>query len=142
MTEPFADPDVRARRRLLAAMPKAELHLHLDGSLRIDTALGGSTKDDADEARPAGRETFGMHVGPIVKALGAFEHALTRCNPNLGKAVEGAADRGRRKAQMLGKLAKGRHPRPSLRVQTGLTIGTRSSGGATGKYRIMLPKPV
>jgi adenosine deaminase len=28
-----------ARRRLLEAMPKAELHLHLDGSLRIDTAI-------------------------------------------------------------------------------------------------------
>jgi adenosine deaminase len=34
-----ADPDVQARRRLIASMPKAELHLHLDGSLRIDTAL-------------------------------------------------------------------------------------------------------
>ncbi|MEX1172543.1 MAG: adenosine deaminase [Chloroflexota bacterium] len=33
------DPDAQARRRLLAAMPKAELHLHLDGSIRIDTAL-------------------------------------------------------------------------------------------------------
>src|ERR687897_1529190 len=28
-----------ALRRLIEAMPKAELHLHLDGSLRIDTAL-------------------------------------------------------------------------------------------------------
>ncbi|MEJ7749599.1 MAG: adenosine deaminase [Candidatus Limnocylindrales bacterium] len=27
------------RRRLIEAMPKAELHLHLDGSLRIDTAI-------------------------------------------------------------------------------------------------------
>jgi len=44
MTTPFIDdvgtnPDTRARRRLIAAMPKAELHLHLDGSLRVDTAL-------------------------------------------------------------------------------------------------------
>ena len=30
------DPGLRAR---LAAMPKAELHLHLDGSLRVDTAI-------------------------------------------------------------------------------------------------------
>ena len=26
-------------RRLVEAMPKAELHLHLDGSLRVETAL-------------------------------------------------------------------------------------------------------
>ena len=29
----------QARRRLLEAMPKAELHLHLDGSLLVDTAI-------------------------------------------------------------------------------------------------------
>jgi adenosine deaminase len=39
MTSPTTDPDVHARRRLAAAMPKAELHLHLDGSLRVDTAI-------------------------------------------------------------------------------------------------------
>jgi adenosine deaminase len=31
--------ETSARRRLMEAMPKAELHLHLDGSLRVDTAL-------------------------------------------------------------------------------------------------------
>ncbi|MGH2475369.1 MAG: hypothetical protein ACRDIL_08875, partial [Candidatus Limnocylindrales bacterium] len=43
MTGPDAptrdDASARARRRLLETMPKAELHLHLDGSLRVDTAL-------------------------------------------------------------------------------------------------------
>ena len=31
--------DARTLRSLTHAMPKAELHLHLDGSLRVDTAL-------------------------------------------------------------------------------------------------------
>jgi len=39
VTTPPSDRDTRARRRLIEAMPKAELHLHLDGSLRVDTAL-------------------------------------------------------------------------------------------------------
>ena len=33
------DLDERAVRALVRAMPKAELHLHLDGSLRVETAL-------------------------------------------------------------------------------------------------------
>jgi adenosine deaminase len=35
----MSDLDPRTLRALTRAMPKAELHLHLDGSLRIDTAL-------------------------------------------------------------------------------------------------------
>jgi adenosine deaminase len=34
-----SDLDPRTLRALVRAMPKAELHLHLDGSLRVDTAL-------------------------------------------------------------------------------------------------------
>ena len=36
MTDPAG---AQSRRRLIEAMPKAELHLHLDGSLRVDTAI-------------------------------------------------------------------------------------------------------
>ena len=39
MTTQPDDRETQARRRLIEAMPKAELHLHLDGSLRVDTAL-------------------------------------------------------------------------------------------------------
>jgi adenosine deaminase len=35
----MSDLDPRTLRALALAMPKAELHLHLDGSLRVDTAL-------------------------------------------------------------------------------------------------------
>jgi adenosine deaminase len=39
VTTPPDDRVTQASRRLIEAMPKAELHLHLDGSLRVDTAL-------------------------------------------------------------------------------------------------------
>jgi adenosine deaminase len=47
--------DARGLRALTLAMPKAELHLHLDGSLRIDTAL--------DLARTRGVEAPGTYAG-------------------------------------------------------------------------------
>ena len=45
---PTDDRASQATRRLIAAMPKAELHLHLDGSLRVDTALELARTRDID----------------------------------------------------------------------------------------------
>jgi adenosine deaminase len=42
-----------ARRAALLAMPKAELHLHLDGSLRVETALELAATRDVDAPRDA-----------------------------------------------------------------------------------------
>jgi adenosine deaminase len=43
--------DPRTLRALVRAMPKAEVHLHLDGSLRIDTALDIARSRDVDAPR-------------------------------------------------------------------------------------------
>ncbi len=59
----MSDVDPRTLRALAAAMPKAELHLHLDGSLRVDTAL-----DIARTRGVSAPRTFagmrGLLVGP------------------------------------------------------------------------------
>lgn len=59
---------------VIAAMPKAELHLHLDGSLRVDTAL--------DLARTRGVEAptdaAGMRAALVAPAHGASQAELLR----------------------------------------------------------------
>jgi adenosine deaminase len=59
----MSDLDPRALRALIGAMPKAELHLHLDGSLRVETALeiAGSRGVDAPRTYAGMRAVL---VGP------------------------------------------------------------------------------
>ena len=55
--------DPRSLRALAAAMPKAELHLHLDGSLRVDTALDIARTRGVDAPRTFA-DMRGVLVGP------------------------------------------------------------------------------
>jgi adenosine deaminase len=55
------DPSGADRRAWLTAMPKAELHLHLDGSLRIDTALELARTRNVD----APRDVEGMRAALV-----------------------------------------------------------------------------
>jgi adenosine deaminase len=64
----------RPLRRLVEAMPKAELHLHLDGSLRIDTALDLARTREVD----APRDWAGMSAALIAPMPCADQAELLR----------------------------------------------------------------
>jgi adenosine deaminase len=107
--DPVADPVVdpltgRRLRRLVDAMPKTELHLHLDGSLRVDTALELARTRGIDAPRDwAGMSAALIAPMPCVdqaELLRAFElpialmqdaEALERINAELveTKAADG-----------------------------------------------------
>ncbi|HEV7605338.1 MAG TPA: adenosine deaminase [Candidatus Limnocylindrales bacterium] len=64
----------RPLRRLIEAMPKTELHLHLDGSLRIDTALELARTRGVD----APRDWLGMSAALIAPMPCADQAELLR----------------------------------------------------------------
>ena len=72
MTTP--DAAGAARRRLLEAMPKAELHLHLDGSLRVRTALEIARTRGVD----APRDWMGMSEALIGEMPGTSQAELLK----------------------------------------------------------------
>src|SRR5829696_1578713 len=61
-------------RRLVEAMPKAELHLHLDGSLRVDTALELARTRGID----APSDWAGMFAALVAPERGADQAELLR----------------------------------------------------------------
>ncbi|HSL77621.1 MAG TPA: adenosine deaminase [Candidatus Limnocylindrales bacterium] len=68
------DPAAAARRRLLETMPKAELHLHLDGSLRIDTAIDLARTRGID----APRDWIGMSEALVGEMPGSSQAELLK----------------------------------------------------------------
>ncbi len=119
----MSDLDPRTLRDLVAAMPKAELHLHLDGSLRVDTAL-----EIANTRRVEAPRTFsGMRdvlVGPEHSAdqsalLLAFDLPIALMQD--GEAIERiAADLVEDKAAERVRYAEVRWA-PLLHTERGLT---------------------
>ncbi len=63
-----------ALRRLVEAMPKTELHLHLDGSLRVDTALDLARTRNLESPR----DWAGMHAALVAPEQCADQAELLR----------------------------------------------------------------
>ena len=131
-----------ATRDLIARMPKAELHLHLDGSLRASTALELARERGLDEGmdidRMRGRLTAPMPCLDQRDLLRAFDlpirlmqdaEALERITYEL---VEDVARDGTRYAEI--RWAPSLHARRGLSVRDGIAAvvaGAASGAAAT-----------
>lgn len=135
--------DGPALRRFVAAMPKAELHLHLDGSLRIETALElAQTRGVDAPATLAGMQaelTGPAHGADQAELLQAFElpialmqdaDALERITGEL--VADKAADNVRYVEIRWGPLL---HTRHGLGLEDGIAAvceGARAAAGQAG----------
>ncbi|MBX3031795.1 MAG: adenosine deaminase [Chloroflexi bacterium] len=143
MEQPVAPPIDPAIRDLIARMPKAELHLHLDGSLRPATALQLARQRRLDRGmdRAAMRRALTAPMPCVDQAqlLAAFElpiallqdaEALERVTHEL---VEDVATDGTRYVEI--RWAPSLHVRRGLSLREGIAAvvaGARSGSQATG----------
>jgi adenosine deaminase len=137
---PISDP--AALRRLVAAMPKAELHLHLDGSVRPETALEIARTRGID----APRDYAGMfralvapeRCGSQAELLRAYDLpiALLQDAEALERvAASSSAKAADRVRYMEIRWAPGLHTDRGLSIADGIAAvvaGIRAAAGRTG----------
>ena len=121
-------------RRLVAAMPKAELHLHLDGSLRIDTALELARTRGIDAPAIVGRHVPGAHRPDAVRRPG---RAPARVRPpdraDAGRRGARADHRGARRDEGGRQRSIRRDPvGPAPARRARVVPGRRDRGGLLG----------
>jgi len=132
-----------ALRRLLEAMPKAELHLHLDGSVQVATALEIARTRDVD----APRTWTDMSAALVGPAHGADQAELLRAFDLPITLMQDAEALGRIAAELVAAKAADnvRYVEirwgPALHTQRGLSLadgieavvdGARAAGGRLG----------
>ncbi len=138
--------EILARRRLIGAMPKAELHLHLDGSLLVETALelAGTRGVDAPTTRAAMIEALvaPARAGSQADLLRRFDlpiallqdaDALERVAGELvaAKAVDGVRYLEIRWGPAL-------HTARGLALADGIAAVCRGANGAAGRAGIVV----
>src|SRR5260221_269966 len=104
-----------ATRRLLEAMPKAELHLHLDGSLRVGTALDLARTRGID-APTSWQGTFDAPVAPMPCRDQAGQEAAFPDPMTHGRAFEAARAGGLRITVHAGEWGGAAQVRRALQV--------------------------
>jgi adenosine deaminase len=122
-TSPWADP--RRRRRLLQALPKTDLHVHLDGSLRPETIFALArdqrlrlpVRDEQALAAFLARLTAGVGLPEYLKAFDLTLRVLQERRALVRTAFELAEDNHRENVRYL----EVRYC-PALHTRRGLTM--------------------
>ena len=92
--------EVRVARRLIEAMPKAELHLHLDGGIRPAINAGLSVSRVGGNAQIKAMKKFASSLRLDLAQYRELE-AFSKFGSDLDKSTQQQLSRGQRMVQLL-----------------------------------------